>query len=145
MPAGGYEWRRAHTAESFQVLTQEQRDKFEEVINKLEKKLRQVLRKLADWEQEYAEKQQALNQETLEGISGHQIDELKDKYKELPDVTAYLEAVRKDLAENLDIFLEDDEEQAAIAYASLDKKTPRRYIVMCWCTRPATNARGGGR
>src|SRR5690554_8114000 len=97
-----------HTAESFQALTQEQRDKFEEVINKLEKKLRQVLRKLADWEQEYAEKQQALNQETLEGISGHQIDELKDKYKELPDVTAYLEAVRKDLAENLDIFLEDE-------------------------------------
>lgn len=118
-----------HTAESFQALTQEQRDKFEEVINKLEKRLRQVLRKLADWEQEYSEKQQALNQETLEGISGHQIDELVAKYRELPDVMAYLEAVRKDLADNLDIFLEDDEEQAAIAYASLDKKTPRRYQV----------------
>jgi lon-related putative ATP-dependent protease len=118
-----------HTAETFQELSEEQRQKFEEVISKLEKKLRQAVRKLADWEQEYAEKQQALNQETLEAISGHQIDELAEKYKDLPDVVAHLEAIRGDLAENLDIFLDDDDEQAAIAYASLEKKMPRRYLV----------------
>jgi len=118
-----------HTAESFQALTEAQRDKFENDINKLEKKLRQALRKLADWEQEYAESQQALNEETLEGISGHQIDELTEKYKDLPDVVTYFEEVRKDLSESLEIFLEDNEEQAAIAYASLDKKMPRRYLV----------------
>ncbi|NMT63353.1 Lon protease family protein [Marinobacter orientalis] len=118
-----------HTAESFQALTEEQRDRFESDINKLEKKLRQALRKLADWEQEYAEDQQALNEETLEGISGHQIDELVEKYRDQPDVVAYFEAVRKDLSESLEIFLEDNEEQAAIAYASLDKKMPRRYLV----------------
>ncbi|MGB1950355.1 MAG: Lon protease family protein [Marinobacter sp.] len=118
-----------HTAESFKNLTEQQRDKFEEDINRLEKKLRQALRKLADWEQDYAEEQQALNQETLEGISGHQLDELVARYKELPEVVEYIEAVRKDMAENLDIFLEDNEEQAAIAYASLDKKMPRRYLV----------------
>ncbi len=118
-----------HTAESFQALTEAQRDKFESDINKLEKKLRQALRKLADWEQEYAESQQALNEETLEGISGHQIDELIEKYQDQPDVVAYFEAVRKDLSESLEIFLEDNEEQAAIAYASLDKKMPRRYLV----------------
>ncbi|PXX90424.1 ATP-dependent protease [Marinobacter vulgaris] len=118
-----------HTAESFQALTEEQREKFESDINKLEKKLRQALRKLADWEQEYAESQQALNEETLEGISGHQIDELVEKYRDQPDVVAYFEAVRKDLSESLEIFLEDNEEQAAIAYASLDKKMPRRYLV----------------
>ncbi|KPP97923.1 Lon protease family protein [Marinobacter sp. HL-58] len=118
-----------HTAETFQALTEEQREKFESDINKLEKKLRQALRKLADWEQEYAESQQALNEETLEGISGHQIDELIEKYHDQPDVVAYFEAVRKDLSESLEIFLEDNEEQAAIAYASLDKKMPRRYLV----------------
>mgnify|MGYP000064843925 CR=1 FL=1 len=118
-----------HTAETFQALSEEQRDKFEDSINKLEKRLRQALRRIADWEQEYAEKQQALNQETLEGISGHQIEELEEKYKDLPDVVGYLEAVRADLVENLDIFLEDNDEQAAIAYASLDKKMPRRYLI----------------
>lgn len=118
-----------HTAESFQALTEAQRDKFENDINKLEKKLRQALRKLADWEQEYAESQQALNEETLESISGHQIDELIEKYRDLPEVVSYFEEVRKDLSESLEIFLEDNEEQAAIAYASLDKKMPRRYLV----------------
>ncbi len=118
-----------HTVETFKKLTQEQRDKFEEIIDKLEKKLRQALRKLTEWEQEYVDKQQALNQETLESIAGHQIDELIAKYKAEPDVTAHLDAVRKDLEDSLEIFLEDNEEQAAIAYASLDKKMPRRYQI----------------
>jgi lon-related putative ATP-dependent protease len=118
-----------HTAESFKALTDAQREKFEEIVNNLEKRLRRALRKLADWEQEYADKQQALNQETLESVTGHQIDELKESYKDLPDVVGFIEAVRKDLSENLEIFLDDDDEQATIAYASLDKKMPRRYLV----------------
>ncbi|SFR76624.1 lon-related putative ATP-dependent protease [Marinobacter daqiaonensis] len=118
-----------HTVETFAELTEEERDRFEDAINKLEKKLRQSVRKIADWEQEYAEKQQALNQETLEAISGRQIDELVKRYEKEPDVVAYLESMRTDLAENLDIFLDDDEDQVAIAYASLDKKMPRRYLV----------------
>jgi len=119
----------AHTAESFKALTDAQREKFEEIVNNLEKRLRRALRKLADWEQEYADKQQSLNQETLEGVTGHQIDELKERYKDLPEVAGFIEAVRKDLSENLEIFLDDDDEQATIAYASLDKKMPRRYLV----------------
>ncbi len=118
-----------HTVDSFGKLTEAQRDKFEEAINKLEKRLRQALRKITDWEQEYADKQHGLNQETLESISGHQLDQLVEKYNTQPDVISFLEAVRKDLVDNLDIFLEDNEEQAAIAYASLDKKMPRRYQI----------------
>ncbi len=118
-----------HTVESFEKLTDDQRARFEDAINRLEKKLRQALRKLAEWEQEYVDKQQALNEETLEGVAGHQLDELIHKYRDQPDVAAYLEAVRKDLSESLDIFLEDNDEQAAIAYASLDRKMPRRYQV----------------
>lgn len=118
-----------HTVETFAKLTEEQRDKFEDSINKLEKKLRQSVRKIADWEQEYIENQQALNQETLEAISGHQFEDLVKKYSDEPDVVAYLESVRKDMAENLEIFLDDDEDQTAMAYASLDKKMPRRYLV----------------
>ncbi|WP_166255208.1 Lon protease family protein [Marinobacter salicampi] len=118
-----------HTVESFEKLTEEQRAKFEDSINKLEKKLRGALRKLAEWEQEYVDKQQALNEETLEGIAGPQFDELIERYTDQPEVVAYLKAVRNDLADSLDIFLEDNEEQAAIAYASLDRKLPRRYQI----------------
>ena len=67
----------------------------------------------------------------------------------MPEVVSYFEEVRKDLSESLEIFLEDNEEQAAIAYASLDKKMPRRYLVnvlhllrLHTCTRgPAPNCK----
>ncbi|WP_111497822.1 MULTISPECIES: Lon protease family protein [Marinobacter] len=118
-----------HTQESFAELTEDERTEFEDIINKLEKKLRAALRKVADLEQEYTDKQQALNEETLESITGHQLDALAAKYKTYPDIVSYLESVRKDLADNLEIFLEDSEDQAAMAYASLDRKMPRRYQV----------------
>lgn len=118
-----------HTQDTFAALTEDQRQTFEDEINKLEKKLRAALRKIAELEQEYTDKQQALNEETLESLTGHQFDELVTKYKVYPEVVDYLEAVRKDLGDNLDIFLEDGDEQAAIAYAALDRKMPRRYQI----------------
>lgn len=118
-----------HTAETFAELTEEERKQFEDVINRLEKKLRRVLRKVADWEQEYTEKFQLLNQETVEASSGNLIDALQKKYRTHTPVVDYLKGVRADITENLDIFLEDSDEQAAFAYAALDRKMPRRYQV----------------
>lgn len=118
-----------HTVETFELLPEAERQKFEVVISALEKRLRKVVRKLADWEQEHGERQERLNQETLDSVSGHLLDALQEKYVEHPEVVDYFKAVRKDLTENLDIFLEDLEEQAAFAYATLDRKMPRRYQV----------------
>tara|TARA_R100001440_G_scaffold64237_2_gene84662 strand:+ start:3278 stop:5689 length:2412 start_codon:yes stop_codon:yes gene_type:complete len=118
-----------HTQETFAELTEAQRDKFEDTINKLEKKLRAALRAIAELEQEYTDSQQALNEETLEGIAGHQLEALIARYKGYDEVVSYLQDVRKDLSDNLEIFLEESEEQTAIAYASLDRKMPRRYQI----------------
>mgnify|MGYP000087674102 CR=1 FL=1 len=119
----------AHTVETFSALPQEQQDVFEEVIGKLELKLRSTIRKLAAWEQEFADKQEALNEEIVLGVSEHHINNLIEKYQAQTPVKEYLEAVQKDILENLDIFLEDTEDQSALAYATLDKKMPRRYQV----------------
>lgn len=118
-----------HTAESFDALPQEEQDKFEEVINKLEVKLRSVIRKISNWEQEFVDKQQALNEETVLGVSNHLVQALINKYKSHKVVIDYLRDMEKDILSNLDIFLEDREEQGALAYATLDKKMPRRYQV----------------
>ena len=91
------------------------------MIDKLEKKLRGVLRKLATWEQEYSDKQQELNDEVTSSVISHHLDALEEKYSQQADVVAYMKAMRKDIIQNVDIFLEDSEEQASIAYASLDK------------------------
>ena len=118
-----------HTAETFDALSQEEQDKFDEVINKLEVKLRNTIRKMAAWEQEFVDKQEQLNEEVIIGVSKHHVDNLLEKYKKLSNVVKYLEALQKDMVENLDIFLEERDEQSALADATLDKKLPRRYQV----------------
>lgn len=119
----------AHTVESFEALSKEEQDRFDEVISKLEIKLRSTIRKLASWEQEFADKQQALNEEVARGVYGQLIQSLIDKYEGYEGVIDYLKSLDKDLVENLDIFLEDNEDQSALAYATLEKKMPRRYQV----------------
>lgn len=118
-----------HTPETFAKLTAEEQANFEDVISKLEKRLRGVIRKLANWEQEYSDKQQQLNEEVALAASSHLIEALQEKYQAQENVVEYLASLQKDILNNLDIFLEDSEEQAGFAYASLDKKVPRRYQI----------------
>ncbi|TVP61496.1 MAG: ATP-dependent protease, partial [Halomonadaceae bacterium] len=120
---------KAHTADSFDALPEKQREAFEAAIERLEKQLRNTLRRIADWEQTHAEKQQALSEETVSGVTAHLIQAMAEQYKAYPAVVEHLHAMEKDIVENLDIFLEDNEDQAAFAYASLDRKIPRRYQV----------------
>ncbi|MAL96978.1 Lon protease family protein [Hydrocarboniclastica marina] len=118
-----------HTTDSFAALAAEEREALEEKINKLEKKLRRLLRRFAEWEQEYTEKQLLLNQETIDSVAAHLLQALAEKYQSQPQIVEHLEAMREDMVDNLDIFLEDSEDQAAFAYAALDRKMPRRYLV----------------
>lgn len=116
-----------YEADSFAELPEETQNKFEESINKLEKKLRNVLRKIALWEQEYADDQQALNEEVALAVSKHLIDNLAANYNAYPEVTAHLENIQADLLKNVEVFLEEGEEQSALAAATMDNKLPRRY------------------
>lgn len=119
----------AHTNESFSALSEEEKRGFEDTIRELEKKLRRVIRQIAEWEEEHAEQQQRLNEETLEHVSSHLIDELAERYGDYPGVAEHFHAMKRDIAENLDIFLEDGEDKAAFAYASLEQRLPRRYRI----------------
>ena len=56
----------------------------------------------------------------------------------MQQVTQFIEAIYADILDNLDIFLEEQEEQAALAYASLEKKLPRRYQVNVLVTHEKT-------
>lgn len=118
-----------HTSDSFAALSKDEQGFFEDVISKMELKLRATLRKLSNWEQDYADNQAKLNEEVTLGVTSHLIESLKEKYGAHQNVIDHLSALQKDIIDNLDIFLEDSEEQAAFAYAALDKKMPRRYQV----------------
>lgn len=118
-----------HTVESFEDLSEEDKDKFEEAINKLELKLRSVIRKITLWEQEFLDKQSSLNEEIVLGVTHQLIESLAQKYHQHDSVIEYLGDLQKDIVTNLDSFLEDNEEQGALSNATLEKKLPRRYQV----------------
>ena len=118
-----------HTEESFDLLSPEEQDQFDKTIDGLEVGLRTISRELTELEETYTEKIQKLNDDTARDVTTHFVKQLKQDYSQYPEIKKYLTALRKDIVENADIFLEESTEQAEIATASLDKKMPRRYKV----------------
>ncbi|MCW1891464.1 AAA family ATPase [Vibrio chagasii] len=64
---------------------------------------------------------QKLNDDTARDDNAHFIKQLKKDYSQYPDIKKYLTALRKDIVDNADIFLEESTEQAEVATA-LDTK-----------------------
>ncbi|MBB1487433.1 Lon protease family protein [Oceanospirillum sediminis] len=118
-----------YPVKEFNNLPDAEREKFKAGIELMEKELRAALRELALLEKSSREKQQELNEKiTLTAIQ-HWLVELKDKYQQQTRVLEYLDAVQKDLVENVEIFLEEDENADAVTRASPDHKIPARYQV----------------
>lgn len=118
-----------HDEHSFTALTETERNQFESNINGLEVKLRNIIRQNTEWEEEFSDTQQEHDEQVAKDVLIHFFKPLKDKYKHQPEVRAFLTGMQADILDNLDIFLEESEEQLALAYASLEKKMPRRYQV----------------
>ncbi|MCL1073492.1 Lon protease family protein [Shewanella dokdonensis] len=118
-----------HTDESYAALPEAERNKFEENIRHLESRLRGIVRQLTEWEEEFSTKQQQHDEQVAREVLSHFFKPLKDDYRAVPEIRNFLTAMQKDMLGNLDIFLEQSEDQLGLAYASLEKKMPRRYQV----------------
>lgn len=118
-----------HTEESFNALPPKTQAKFATAISELEVNLRQLVRDLASWEEQYSEKQQKLDGQITKEVLQYHMAPLLDKYQKQSTIKKYLKLLQEDIIENIDIFLQEQEEQVALAYASLDKKLPRRYQI----------------
>jgi len=90
--------------EEFMELSPKIREKIQERREKLEVQVSAVSRQLRDIEKELKEQLLKLNRDVALYAIGHPIAELIEKYKDLPEVTAYLKEVQEDLVGNLDQF-----------------------------------------
>ncbi|PKG57977.1 Lon protease family protein [Shewanella sp. GutDb-MelDb] len=118
-----------HTEASYLMLSAKKQDTLQTAISGLESKLRGIVRQITVWEDEYSEKQQKHDEQVAEEVLSLAFTKLKESYKDQANVKAFIKAMHKDILDNLDIFLEESEEQAALAYASMSKKMPRRYQI----------------
>lgn len=118
-----------HTEESFDALSERKQIKIEKTIDKLEAKLRSVVRSLSSSEDKYIEKVKKLNDDCTKGVLTNLIEPLTKKYSIYAPISQYLRELEKDIIDKVDIFLDQSEEQAELALASLEKELPRRYKV----------------
>lgn len=95
--------------EEFEQLPEEERQKIDAAINGLHEKLDAALRQMPKFEQEGREKIRKLNHEVTMFAVGHLIDELRNKYSDLPEVVGFLNEVQEDITENVDEFRSPEE------------------------------------
>lgn len=97
--------------DEFKELPEEKRDQVKQDISELQEELQEAMRQARHWEREAREKVQELDRQVAMFAVGHRIEELQEKYADLPEVADYLEAVAQDVVENVDDFRRTGEEE----------------------------------
>ena len=91
--------------EDLEKLTAEQRLEMEEREKKVDAEIRDFLSKARQLDKEAHEKIHELNRRVAHFAMGHQLDDLKERYRENPRIPEYLSDVEEDILGNLKEFL----------------------------------------
>jgi lon-related putative ATP-dependent protease len=92
-------------SEDLERLSAEQRLEMDEREKKVDAEIRDFLSKVRQLDKEAREKIHELNRKVAHFAMGHQLDDLKEKYRENPRIPDYLINVEEDILENLKEFL----------------------------------------
>lgn len=100
--------------EQFQKLSDAEKLRYEQIIEKYQNKLQKLMRQMPQWSRQSREEVRQLDQEMATfAISPLFADELMKKYEAYPEVVDYLQAVRQDVIQNADKFLQSDDSGAS--------------------------------
>jgi len=89
----------------FNELPAAERERVQHEIEVFQTDLEATMRQVPLWEREHRDAMQALNRETTGFAIAHLMEELRGGYTDLPEVGQYLDAVERDIKENVDDFL----------------------------------------
>jgi lon-related putative ATP-dependent protease len=114
--------------DQFHQLPEEEQARIQKDIAELQEQLQATLRSMPQLEREHREKVKDMNREVALFAAGHLIDELRKPYADLPAVLAHLDAVQRDVVENVHDFLgSGDGEDAAAQIRKLLSETPATH------------------
>ncbi|NCC77646.1 MAG: ATP-dependent protease, partial [Clostridia bacterium] len=111
-----------YSNQEFSDLPDEQRQSLEATGHRLESVLEEILREGKSLEKQTAEKIVDLEKQIARAAATPSVDRLREKYEGHAKVLAYLEAVRKDIEENRELFLELETEEAGETTESSDEE-----------------------
>jgi lon-related putative ATP-dependent protease len=97
--------------DEFQKLPDEQRESIQKEVEALQEQLQKAMLQVPRWEREFRSRLRELDREVSTLVVNDVIDDLLEKYKELPHVLEYLHAVQQDVGDRLEDFLRDGEAQ----------------------------------
>ncbi len=100
--------------QDYQQLPPEEREQIEQMRREMQERLEDVIRRGQRLEKEARRKVAELDREVAEFAIGGLSDDIKEKYADLDQVVDYLDQVREDIIDNVDIFRGDhaaEEEQ----------------------------------
>ncbi|MFQ5959047.1 MAG: Lon protease family protein, partial [Alphaproteobacteria bacterium] len=101
--------------EVFESLPEDERRRLEHDVETLQAELQAVMRELPSLVKEGRRRLRELNRDVTRFAVGHLIDELRERYRDIDAVLAYLDAVREDVIDNADTFLVAEEGAQATA------------------------------
>jgi lon-related putative ATP-dependent protease len=95
--------------EDFQKLPEEERKRVESEIGGLQEYLQEAIYQVRQWEREARDKMKDLDREVAMFAVGHYIDDLRQKYADLPEIVDHLNAVQEDVIDNVEEFRKTEE------------------------------------
>ncbi|MDD5203931.1 MAG: ATP-binding protein [Desulfobacterales bacterium] len=116
--------------DEFSKLPEEERKRLEQEVQTLQETAQKVFTKIPAWERELRDKMKSLNQEVSMLAVGPLLQELRDQFKDVPEVVEYLQDVEKDMIENLhDLLPRENPQQQGPPGAQQDASATRKYRV----------------
>ncbi len=117
--------------EEFEKLDPEKQEELREKGAKVQELAAETISQGRQIEKEAKEKGQELEREVGLFAVGHLIDDLVEKYRDMPEVVKYLRAVKEDIIDNLDAFRQTQQEQGPLAglQAHIKQQVLNRYRV----------------
>jgi lon-related putative ATP-dependent protease len=100
------------TPQDFEALPEEEKKRSMRVIEELKEELKVIVRQLPAWKKESRNQFKELNREFSQLAIDPVMNELKEKYREYPEVLAHLEAVHTNIAEEAESFTQIKEDSA---------------------------------
>ncbi|NTW54609.1 MAG: AAA family ATPase [Chlorobaculum sp.] len=94
--------------DDYMAMKKEERDKIEKEIDRLRNSLQSIMAQFPKWQRETAEKIKELNREVSAFTLKPLMEEIRTRYKDIEEVSRYIDEVEKDMIENFGQFLEKD-------------------------------------
>lgn len=95
--------------DEFQKLPEDERKRVQDEVESLQQQLQKVLLQVPRWKREFRTRLRELDTGVSGPVVDDLIDDLLEKYKDLPDVRGHIEAVGRSVGDHLQDFLETGE------------------------------------